>query len=58
MLMIRLERIDGEYVLRIPTHAVAQHDLRDGQLLGADTAGQVTIDPSKVGGLDLRLVDR
>jgi hypothetical protein len=32
--------------------------LRDRQLLGADAGGQVTIDPSKVGGLDLRLVDR
>lgn len=31
--------------------------LRDRQLLGADAAGQVTIDPSKVGGLDLRLVE-
>jgi hypothetical protein len=28
------------------------------QLLGADAAGQMTIDPSKVGGLDLGLVDR
>lgn len=33
MLMIRLERIDGEYILRVPTHAVALHDLREGQLL-------------------------
>lgn len=32
--------------------------LRDRQLLGAEASGQVTIDPSKVGGLDLRVVDR
>lgn len=33
MLMARLERIDGEYVLRIPKHEVVQHDLREGQIL-------------------------
>ena len=33
MLMARLERIDGEYILRIPRHEVVQHDLREGQLL-------------------------
>lgn len=33
MLMARLERIDGEYVLRIPKHEVLQHDLHEGQLL-------------------------
>jgi hypothetical protein len=32
--------------------------LREKQLLGIDAAGQVTIEPSKVGGLDLRLVER
>jgi catechol 2,3-dioxygenase-like lactoylglutathione lyase family enzyme len=32
--------------------------LREKQLLGVGTAGQVTIDPSKIGGLDLRLVER
>jgi hypothetical protein len=32
--------------------------LREKQLLGVDAAGQVTIDPSKIGGLDLRLVER
>lgn len=33
MLILRLERIDGEYVLRIPKHDIATLDLRDGQLL-------------------------
>lgn len=33
MLMARLERIDGEYILRIPKHDVVQHDLHEGQLL-------------------------
>lgn len=32
--------------------------LREEQLLGVDAPGQVTIDPSKIGGLDLRLVER
>lgn len=32
--------------------------LREKQLLGVDAPGQVTIDPSKIGGLDLRLVER
>jgi hypothetical protein len=32
--------------------------LRDKQLLGIEAHGQVAIDPSKVGGLDIRLVDR
>ena len=33
MLMARLERIDGEYVLRIPKHDIVHHDLHEGQLL-------------------------
>jgi len=33
MLLVRLERVDGEYVLRIPRHEIVQHDLREGQLL-------------------------
>ena len=33
MLMSRLERIDGEYFLRISKHDIVQHDLREGQLL-------------------------
>jgi hypothetical protein len=31
---------------------------RDRHLFGAEAAGYVTVDPSKVGGLQLRLVDR
>jgi hypothetical protein len=45
-------------VIRVAALARAKAFLRDRQLLGAETAGQVTIDPSKVGGLQLRLVDR
>lgn len=45
-------------VIRVASLERARAFLRDRQLLGADAAGQVTIDPSKVGGLDLRLVDR
>ena len=45
-------------VVRVASVERAKAFLRDRQLLGADTAGQVTIDPSKVGGLDVRLVDR
>lgn len=44
-------------VIRVASLERAKIFLRDRQLLGAETAGQVTIDPSKVGGLDLRLVD-
>jgi catechol 2,3-dioxygenase-like lactoylglutathione lyase family enzyme len=44
--------------IRVASLARARAFLRDRQLLGADEAGQVTIDPSRVGGLDLRLVDR
>ena len=36
----------------------AKTPLREKQLLGVDMAGQATIDPSKIGGLDLRLVER
>jgi catechol 2,3-dioxygenase-like lactoylglutathione lyase family enzyme len=45
-------------LIRVASLERAKAFLRDRQLLGADAAGQVTIDPSKVGGLDLRLVDR
>jgi hypothetical protein len=45
-------------VIRVASLERARAFLRDRQLLGADAPGQVTIDPSKVGGLDLRLVDR
>jgi hypothetical protein len=32
--------------------------LRDKQMLGAESEGQVAIDPSQIGGLDLRLVGK
>jgi hypothetical protein len=45
-------------LIRVASLERAKAFLRDRQLLGADAAGQVTIDPSKIGGLDLRLVAR
>lgn len=33
MLVSRLERLDGEYFLRISKHDIVQHDLHEGQLL-------------------------
>jgi catechol 2,3-dioxygenase-like lactoylglutathione lyase family enzyme len=45
-------------VIRVASLERAKEFLRKTQLLGAETASQVTIDPSKVGGLALRLVDR
>ena len=33
MLLAKLERQNGEYVLRIPKHEVVQHDLHEGQIL-------------------------
>ena len=45
-------------VIRVASLERAKAFLRDKQLLGAEVAGQVSIDPSKVGGLDLRLVER
>ena len=45
-------------LIRVASLEPAKAFLRDRQLLGTDVAGHVTIDPSKVGGLDLRLVDR
>jgi hypothetical protein len=45
-------------LIRVASLERAKAFLRERQLLGTDGAGQVTIDPSKVGGLDLRLVDR
>jgi catechol 2,3-dioxygenase-like lactoylglutathione lyase family enzyme len=45
-------------VIRVASLDRAKAFLRGRQLLGAETAGHVTIDPSKVGGLELRLVDR
>lgn len=45
-------------VIRVASLERATAFLREKQLLGGDRAGQATIDPSKVGGLDLRLVAR
>ena len=45
-------------VIRVASLERARVFLRERQLLGVDAAGQVTIDPSKIGGLDLRLVER
>jgi catechol 2,3-dioxygenase-like lactoylglutathione lyase family enzyme len=43
-------------VVRVASLAEAKAFLRDKQLLGAESAGHVAIDPLKVGGLDIRLV--
>ena len=45
-------------LIRVASLERAKAFLREKQLLGVDAAGQVTIDPSKIGGLDLRLVER
>jgi catechol 2,3-dioxygenase-like lactoylglutathione lyase family enzyme len=45
-------------LIRVASLERARTFLRTNNLLGADTAGQVTIDPSKIGGLDFRLVER
>jgi hypothetical protein len=45
-------------LIRVASLERAKAFLRERQLLGVDAAGQVTIDPSKIGGLDLRLVER
>ena len=45
-------------VIRVASLERAQAFLRDKQLFGVAAAGQVTIDPSRIGGLDLRLVER
>ena len=45
-------------VIRVASLDRAKAFLREKQLLGAESAGQVAIDPSRVGGLDIRLVDQ
>lgn len=45
-------------VIRVASLERAKAFLREKQLLGGNAAGQVTIEPSKIGGLDLRLVGR
>ena len=45
-------------LIRVASLERAKTFLRERQLLNVDAAGQVTIDPSKIGGVDLRLVER
>ncbi len=45
-------------IVRVSSLDRARAFLREKKLLGADAAGQVTIDPTKIGGVDLRLVER
>ena len=45
-------------VIRVASLERATAFLRDTQLLGADPEGRPTIDPSKVGNLDFRLVEK
>ena len=45
-------------LIRVASLERASAFLRKNQLLGVEAAGQVTIDPSGIGGLDLRLVER
>ena len=45
-------------VIRVASLERATKFLRDHKLLGADPEGRATIDPSKVGNLDFRLVDK
>jgi len=45
-------------VIRVGSLDRAKAFLRDKQLLGAESDGQVAIDPAKVGGLDIRLVGK
>jgi hypothetical protein len=44
-------------VIRVASLERAKAFLRERQLLGVVSAGQITIEPSKIGGLDLRLVE-
>jgi catechol 2,3-dioxygenase-like lactoylglutathione lyase family enzyme len=45
-------------ILRVASLEKAKAFLRDNRLLGAETNGMVSIEPSKVWGVDLRLVDK
>jgi catechol 2,3-dioxygenase-like lactoylglutathione lyase family enzyme len=45
-------------VIRVTSLDRAKAFLREKQLLGADSDGHSAIDPSRVGGLDIRLVDK
>ena len=45
-------------VIRVASLGRAKAFLRDRQLLGAESVGYVAIDSSKVGGLDIRVVDK
>ena len=45
-------------IVRVASLERAKAFLRDKQLLGRESDGQAAIDPSKIGGLDIRVVDR
>jgi hypothetical protein len=45
-------------LIRVASLERAKEFLREKELLRVDAAGQVSIDPPKIGGLDLRLVDQ
>ena len=45
-------------LIRVASLDRATAFLREKQLLGVDAPGHVTINPLKVGGLDLRLAER
>ena len=45
-------------VIRVASLERVRTFLRGNGLIGSDTEGQVTINPSKLGGLDLRLVSK
>lgn len=45
-------------VVRVAALERAKAFLRDQQMLGAESEGQMAIDPSKIGGLDIRLVGK
>ncbi len=52
MLLLKLERVDGEYILRIPKDQVVNHDLREGQLLAVvvepvSDFGTIAVDESE-----------
>jgi hypothetical protein len=52
MLLLKLERVDGEYILRIPKEQVVNHDLREGQLLAVvveavSDFGTIAVDESE-----------
>jgi hypothetical protein len=45
-------------IFRVASLDRAKAFLRDNRLLGAETDGMLTVDPSRLWGVELRLVDR